>query len=100
MKKLETDIYTSRRSYENGKTMAAETYQIIWSFEALHNLNNIINYLSGNWNEKVVNEFLNKINNKLSVLEKQPFIGSVSTKKYVYKKHIAFKTKSSLLFCL
>lgn len=60
--------------------MDTGTFKIIWSSEALNNLTDIVNYLFDNWNEKIANSFLDKLNKKLILLSNQPFIGSVSEK--------------------
>ena len=58
--------------------MDKRAYKIIWSSEALYNLTNIVNYLCDNWNEKIANSFLDKLDKKILLLSNQPFIGFIS----------------------
>ena len=60
--------------------MDKATYKIIWGSEALDNLTDIVNFLCDNWNKKVANNFLDKLDKKLLLLSDQPFIGSISEK--------------------
>jgi toxin ParE1/3/4 len=60
--------------------MDKRTYKIIWSSEALNNLTDILNYLLENWNEKVANIFLDKLDKKVLLLSNQPFVGYISEK--------------------
>lgn len=60
--------------------MGEGSYKIIWSSEARIDFLNVIDYLLTNWPEKVVNDFIDKVDHKLRVLSAQPFIGILSEK--------------------
>ena len=49
--------------------------KIIWSEQAEFSYNCVIDYLLENWNYKVADEFCDKVDYILSLLENQPLIG-------------------------
>jgi plasmid stabilization system protein ParE len=69
-------------------------YKIIWAPEAIQTLEKIVIYLSDNWSDKEVSNFLDKVENTIKILEKNPslFRGSVSQ-----NVHEALITKHNLL---
>lgn len=48
------------------------SYQIIWTDEALRNLQSILNYLAGKWSSREVDQFLEKLEEREKILSQQP----------------------------
>ncbi len=69
-------------------------YKIIWSPEAIDTFDAIIKYLSENWSEREVSNFLDDSEHTIFLLEKNPFLFRGSTKESV---HEALITKHNLL---
>lgn len=46
--------------------------KVIWSAEALENLEKIITYLEKNWSEKEIKKFVKKLEKQISLIKKQP----------------------------
>lgn len=69
-------------------------FKIIWSSEAITDLEKIVSYLQVNWTTKVLNNFSRSLKDKLQTLKKFPLSGIASDKKHFRKKLI---TKHSYL---
>jgi plasmid stabilization system protein ParE len=50
------------------------TYRIVWSEEALANLKAIIEYIEKNWAEKELKKFAKLLDNRLSLIAKNPLL--------------------------
>ena len=66
-----------------------------WSECAKKSYENVIDYLIAEWNEKVINDFVNKTEICIDVLTRQPFIGRESEKRKGVRKVLI--TKHNLL---
>ncbi|NLL27317.1 MAG: type II toxin-antitoxin system RelE/ParE family toxin [Bacteroidales bacterium] len=68
------------------------TCKVIWSFEAVDNLDAIINWLEKNWSEKEIKKFLLKLKNQIKIIQNQPlsFPKSqfIAARKSVLSKHL------------
>jgi len=73
--------------------------KVIWSAEALENLEKIITYLEKNWSEKEIKKFVKKLEKQISLIKKQPlsFPKSqlVEIRKSVLSKQITIFYKTS-----
>ena len=65
--------------------------EIVWSPRAIVTYDNIINYLLKEWTEREVVNFVVKVESKLQLLQKQPFIGALTGKKPNYFKTLVHK---------
>ena len=59
-------------------------YQVHWSNQAIKTVNGVINYLREEWTEKEVDDFLNKVDDVVSMIEINPELFRASAK----KKHV------------
>jgi plasmid stabilization system protein ParE len=70
------------RDFEEGKFIPTKpsgnsmknTYRIVWSEEALANLKAIIEYIEKNWAEKELKKFAKLLDNRLSLIAKNPLL--------------------------
>jgi plasmid stabilization system protein ParE len=46
--------------------------KVVWSSEAVENLEKIIAYLEEKWSEKEIKKFIKKLEKQISVIKKQP----------------------------
>jgi plasmid stabilization system protein ParE len=53
-------------------------YQIIYKKRFLNKLLKLLDYLRSEWGNKVADKFIIKLQNRLTTLSKQPFIGTPS----------------------
>ena len=65
--------------------------EIIWSPAALKDFLNIISYLQENWTNKEIDNFTNRVDEKLDVLSLHPRLGSLNSKKMNIHKTIIHK---------
>ncbi|MFO7790116.1 MAG: type II toxin-antitoxin system RelE/ParE family toxin [Bacteroidales bacterium] len=68
--------------------------KIIWSPLAEEDLGNILEYLSKNWNQKVIIQFLNKIEFVMGQISKTPNQFPVINKKLQIRKCVITKQNS------
>ena len=54
--------------------------KIVWTENALEDLNKLKSYLERNWPERVLTSVMDKLVNKLKVLQDFPYIGRASLK--------------------
>ncbi len=47
-------------------------YKIIWTNEAINNLEEILNYLIENWTQREVSNFKNKLSNQIHLIQQFP----------------------------
>ncbi|HNQ68186.1 MAG TPA: type II toxin-antitoxin system RelE/ParE family toxin [Bacteroidales bacterium] len=78
--------------------------KVIWSAEAVENLEKIIAYLEANWTEKEIRKFVKKLEKQITVIKKQPlsFPKSqlIEARKSVLSKHttIFYKVCEDAIF--
>lgn len=51
-----------------------DSYKLHWTEESVRNLENILDYLEGNWSEREVANFKAKLNKQLDLIGRFPFI--------------------------
>lgn len=80
-------------------------YKIFWSEEALHNLEDIIEYISITWSQREVDNFKSKLFNQIDLIEENPKLFPISTsqcrlRKAVLSKHtsIFYEVKGNFKF--
>lgn len=71
-------------------------YKITISERAKTNLENIIEYLKFNWSDKVLNDFMKKLQDKTNLIKQNPFMYASSDLKVEIRKCII--TKHNALF--
>ncbi len=70
-------------------------YKIVINKRFISSLSNVLIYLEKEWNKKVADDFLNKVDLKINVLQYHPYIGSLTKYKNVRGIHI---TKHNRLY--
>lgn len=70
------------------------TFKIIWSDEALHGLNQILNYLEENWTPKEIKKFAKLLDKKLNLISNNPDLFQVSKKSNNIRKSVISKQTS------
>ncbi|MCF6332254.1 MAG: type II toxin-antitoxin system RelE/ParE family toxin [Draconibacterium sp.] len=53
-------------------------YKIIWTNEAINNLEEILNYLIENWTQREISNFKNKLSNQIHLIQQFPQMFPVS----------------------
>ncbi len=66
-------------------------HKITWSPEALKSFLQIIGYLQATWTEKEANQFADRVDEKLAVLQTNPRLGSIKNKKLNIHKTVIRK---------
>ena len=54
-------------------------YRIFWTEEAIHNLEEIIDYLSTRWTQREVDKFKSKLSKQIDLIKRNPRMFPVST---------------------
>lgn len=72
-------------------------YKIVWTLKALQTYESNMLYLEAAWSEKEIKKFALLVEKKLSLLSKQPLIGTARNKKQ-QNIRIPFCIKEFLLF--
>lgn len=72
------------------------SYPILWTDEAVENLENIISYISANWTEREVNKFKVRLSEQINIISKFPNIFPTSTITPRLRK--AVLTKQTIIF--
>ena len=54
-------------------------YRIFWTEEAIHNLEEIIDYLSTRWTQREVDKFKSKLSKQIDLIKRNPGMFPVST---------------------
>ena len=82
-----------------------EKSKIIWTIEAIQNLENIIKYLEVNWTEKEIQNFIKKLNKAISLISIRPNLFRLTEKKKNLRRcvltkqtTIYFKSEYSIIF--
>ena len=65
--------------------------EIIWSPEAIAAFSDIIAYLRETWSEKEVEQFADRVDEKLDVLKSHPELGGIKNKKLNIRKTVIHK---------
>lgn len=47
-------------------------FKVIWQHEAEETFNKIINYLQQNWNDQVINNFINRVDEVIEIIQNDP----------------------------
>ena len=66
-------------------------YKIVWSDEALENLEKIIHYLESNWTEKELKRFFSRLEKRIRLISQRPQIFPESQAKSSIKKSVLSK---------
>lgn len=53
-------------------------FQILWTDEAISNLDDIIDYLNDKWTEREIIHFKKKLSRQISLIEQKPFLFPLS----------------------
>lgn len=69
-------------------------YKIIWSDEALKNLKAILNYLENNWTERELKQFAKLLDQRLTSIERNPYLFPLINKSVDLRKSVLFKDTS------
>jgi plasmid stabilization system protein ParE len=65
--------------------------EIIWSPEATAAFLEIISYLRDTWTEKEVNEFADRVDEKLEILKSHPRVGGIKNKRLNIRQTVIHK---------
>ena len=71
-------------------------YKIIWTDEALRNLDEILDYLKLEWTDREILQFKRKLSDQLEIIKKYPFIFPKSDRKPRLRK--AVLSKQTIIF--
>jgi plasmid stabilization system protein ParE len=69
-------------------------YKIVWSNEALTQLDNIVKYLESRWSLNVIDDFLNLIKEYEDILARNPEAFPISKRNNKYRKCVITKQTS------
>ena len=75
------------------------TYKIIWSDEALNNLNEIINYLEYRWSKREIKKFAQLLDKQLKLIEDNPHLFAVSAKSNGLRKSV-LSTQTTIYYII
>lgn len=64
------------------------TYKLVWSDEALNNLQGIIDYLENSWTEREIKKFAQLIDKQLILIKNNPFLFAESNKSDGLRKSV------------
>lgn len=73
-------------------------YKVVWTLKALQTYIENMHYLETAWTEKEVKTFAFTVEKKVSVLSKQPGIGSPRNKKQQNIRHTVLYKRVSLIY--
>ena len=65
--------------------------EIVWSLLAVSDIENILDYLSDNWNQQVALKFISEVENLLASISKQPKLFPTINKKNKVRKCVITK---------
>jgi plasmid stabilization system protein ParE len=68
--------------------------KILWTPKAVETFNQVVNYLSDSWTEKVTNDFVKKVNNTITLIEMGTVTFRPTGKKNIHEVPV---TKHNLL---
>jgi plasmid stabilization system protein ParE len=71
-------------------------YKIFWTDEAIHNLEEIIDYLRHKWTEKEVENFKTKLSRQIDLISTNPTMFPIST--HVFRLRKAVLSKQTSIF--
>jgi plasmid stabilization system protein ParE len=64
------------------------TYKLIWSDEALKNLQGVIEYLENKWTSREIKHFVQLLDKQLKLIEDNPFLFALSDKSNGLRKSV------------
>ena len=64
------------------------TYELIWSDEALNNLKGILDYLENRWTKREINKFARLLDKQLRLIEDNPYLFAESDKSNGLRKSV------------
>ena len=67
------------------------TYKLIWSDEALNNLNGIIYYLENRWSKREIKRFAKLLDKQLKLIKSNPYLFAESDKSNGLRKSVLSK---------
>jgi plasmid stabilization system protein ParE len=67
------------------------TYKLIWSDEALNNLNDIIEYLKNRWTEREIRKFAQLLDKQLKLIKGNPHLFAKSDKSNEVRRSVLSK---------
>jgi plasmid stabilization system protein ParE len=70
-------------------------YKVLWTNQAIKTADDVVKYLREEWTEKEVNDFLDKVDNTISLIEVNPKLYRASDKKP--NIHLAIIKRRTLL---
>ncbi len=70
--------------------------KVIWSVEAVENLERIIQYLQENWTEKEIKKFLKKLEKTISIIKKQPL--SFPKSQYIEARKLVLSKQTTIFY--
>ena len=56
----------------------ASDYRILWTEEAINNLEEILTYLNNRWSQREVDNFKNRLSRQISLIKQNPILFPVS----------------------
>jgi len=56
----------------------ASDYKILWTDEAINNLEGILNYLNNRWTQREIDNFKNRLSRQISLIKQNPVLFPVS----------------------
>jgi plasmid stabilization system protein ParE len=63
-------------------------YKIFWTGEALHNLEDILHYLSSKWTSREIERFKKRLSRQISLIEQNPKLFPVSQLNPAFRKAV------------
>ncbi len=66
-------------------------YELRWSDESVHNLEEILDYIKYKWTDKELNNFKNKLRHQLDLIVQNPYMFPASTIKQELRKAVLSK---------
>lgn len=73
-------------------------YKIVWTLKALQTYESNMLYLEAAWSEKEIKKFALLVEKKLSLLSKQPLIGTARNKKQQNIRYTVLHKRVSLIY--
>ena len=70
-------------------------YRIVINKKFINSLTNVLSYLETEWNKKVADDFLNRVDQRINALQHHPYIGAQTKFKNVRGIHV---TKHNRLY--
>ena len=71
--------------------------KVIWSPAAENDIETILDYLQLNWNERIINRFINKVDDNVSLILEEPKIFPIINQELQIRKSVI--SKHNTLYC-